>query len=75
MPFFTCRNIFFDKDIQKDIQKYVYCTDLGVSPHKGDFGEQPAMWIDKYFIIKKTFAKLEKSQISEARQKNKGKNG
>ena len=71
LPFFTCRNIFIDKDIQKDIRRYVYCKDLGVSPYKGSFDEHPAVWIDKYFLIKQSFAKTEKRQIAESKRKNK----
>ena len=71
LPFFTCRNIFIDKDIQKDIKRYVYCKDLGVSPYKGSFNEHPATWIDKYFLIKQAFAKMEKTQIAEVKRKNK----
>tara|TARA_R100001594_G_scaffold59638_1_gene93624 strand:+ start:506 stop:928 length:423 start_codon:yes stop_codon:yes gene_type:complete len=72
LPFFTCRNILIDKEVQKDIQRYVYCKDLGVSPYNGHFGEHPARWVDKYFIIKKTFAKLEKQEIGKAKEKGKG---
>jgi len=71
LPFFTCRNIFIDKGIQRDIKRYVYCKDLGVSPYKGSFNEHPAIWIDKYFLIKQSFAKVEKNQIAEAKRKNK----
>ena len=71
MRFFTCRNILIDKDIQKDIQRYVYCKDLGVNPYEGHFGEHPARWVDKYFIIKKSFANLEKTTISKIKDKGK----
>ena len=60
LPFFCCRNIIFDKDIQKDIQRYIYCKDNNVPPYKGDYNEQPALWVDRYFIIKSAFAKKEK---------------
>ena len=72
LPFFSCINILQDKDIQKDIQRYVYCTDLGVSPYKGTFGEHPAKWIDKFFIIKQSFAKLEKNEINKAKKVKNG---
>ena len=67
LPFFTCINYFIDKDIQKDIKRYVYCKDLGVSPYKGSFNEHPAIWVDKYFLIKRAFAKLEKKQIDASK--------
>ena len=72
LPFFSCKNIFFDKQIQKDIRRYSYCKDLNVSPYKGDFGGHPALWVDKYFIIRKAFAKLEKENIRQAKFKAKG---
>ena len=71
LPFFSCMNIFIDNSIQKDIKRYVYCKDLGVSPYKGSFDEHPAIWVDKYFLIKKAFAKMEKTQIAEVKRKNK----
>jgi|TARA_B100000519_G_scaffold159282_1_gene140992 hypothetical protein len=71
MPFFACRNIFYSKSIQKDIQRYVYCKDLGTSPYEGSYNEHPAIWVEKYFIIKSSFAKLEKMQIDKAKQERK----
>tara|TARA_R100000458_G_scaffold57696_1_gene64300 strand:- start:436 stop:861 length:426 start_codon:yes stop_codon:yes gene_type:complete len=68
IPFFACRNIIFDKELQKDIQRYVYCNESGVPPYNGSYNEQPAIWIEKFFIIKNTFAKKEKEQI-DARSK------
>ena len=67
LPFFTCNNYLHDEEIQRDIKRYIYCKDLGVSAYKGSYGEQPALWVDKYFIIKKAFASLEKKQISSAK--------
>ena len=66
LPFFTCRNTLIDKEIQKDIQRYIYCKDLNVSPYKGNFGQQPALWLDRYFLIKKAFAKRESKVIKDA---------
>jgi len=68
LPFFTCRNHFITKEMQGDIQRYVYCKDLGTNPYEGSYGNQPALWIDKYFVIKKAFAHLEKKKISENKQ-------
>mgnify|MGYP003111184033 CR=1 FL=1 len=69
LPFFSCRNNVFDRDIQKDIQRYIYCKELGISPYNGSYGEQPAMWIDTFFIIKSSFAKKESSQINKIKDK------
>ena len=53
LPFFSCRNIILDTNAQKDISKYIYCSDFGISPYRGSYGDQPKKWIDKFFIIKK----------------------
>ena len=66
LPFFTCKNIVFDKEIQKDIQRYIYCNETGVPPYKGDYNDQPALWLDRYFLIKKAFAKRESKVIKDA---------
>ena len=71
MPFFTCKNIFIDRDVQKDIQRYMYCNDCNVSPYKGSYGEQPALWVQKYFLIKKALAKKENSMINKAKKEKK----
>lgn len=63
LPFFSCLNHFLNKDLQKDIQKYIYCKDFGISPYNGDYGEQPSVWIEKYNIIKSTINNIEKEQI------------
>ena len=53
LPFFSCKNIVLDDKSQKDIAKYIYCNDFNVQPYKGSYGEQPKIWIEKSFIIKK----------------------
>ena len=73
LPFFSCMNILYNQEAQKDIEKYIYCKEFGISPYPGSFGEQPKRWIDRMFIIKKAFAKREQSMIDK---QNKGmKNG
>ena len=74
LPFFTCRNYLIDIDIQKDIQRYIYCKELGVPPYSGSFGEQPYKWIQRFFSIKSAFAKRESSQLEKA-NKQKVNNG
>ena len=69
MPFFTCRNIFYDKSIQRDIQRYIYCNETSVPPYEGGYNKQPAIWIDRYFIIKKAFAKKENKVIKDAKSR------
>ena len=71
IPFFTCPNHLIDKEIQRDIQRYVYCTETSTPAYSGSFGEQPAIWIDRYFNIKQSFAKREESQIQKVKAENK----
>ena len=71
MPFFACMNIFFDNKIQKDIQRYIYCEKFGIPPYKGSYGEQPARWVDRFFLIKNALAKREASQIEKSKEKPK----
>ena len=69
LPFFSCMNILYNQEAQKDIEKYVYCKEFGISPYPGSFGGQPNRWIDRMFIIKRAFAKKEQSMINK---QNKG---
>ena len=68
LPFFTCKNKLFDKEAQKDIQRYLYCEKFNISAYKGSYGEQPCLWVDKAFVIRNAFAKLENKQINKAKQ-------
>ena len=62
LPFFVCFNHILDQECQKDISKFLYCQETGVPPHKGDFGEQPKIWIEKYYIIKSSLEVYYKMQ-------------
>ena len=68
MPFFACSNIFFDRNIQKDIQRYIYCEKFGIPPYKGSYGEQPAKWVGRAFAIKAALAKKEKKELENVRK-------
>ena len=68
LPFFTCMNRIHDKNSQKEIQRYLYCEKFNVPAYKGDYGQQPCLWVDKAFVIRNAFAKLEKKQINKAKQ-------
>ena len=74
LPFFCCKNKVFDRKMQKDIQRYIYCEKFGISPYSGDYGKQPCLWVDKVFAIKKAFAKLESNQINKAKKDGTRKN-
>ena len=66
LPFFCCKNVVFDKEIQKDIQRYIYCTNNNVPPYEGSYDKQPALWVDRYFTIKKALAKKEEAMIDKS---------
>ena len=68
LPFFTCINKVIDMDIQKDIQRYLYCNETNVPPYKGSYDEQPALWVETYFIIKKALAQKEKAAIDKTKK-------
>ncbi len=63
LPHFCCPNLFYDLRHQKDIEKYLYCKEFGVSPYEGSYNNQPKKWISKSFFIKKAFAKKEQALI------------
>jgi len=52
LPFFACKNIILSSEAQKDISRFVYSRDFGISPYKGSYGEQPKKWVEKSFLIK-----------------------
>ena len=52
----------------------MYCEKFGIPPYKGDFGDQPCLWVEKTFIIKKAFAKLENNQIQKVKRDGTRKN-
>ena len=59
-----------DREMQRDIERYIYCEQFGISPYPGSYGEQPAKWVDRVFIIKNTLAKRQKDQIDATRKNN-----
>ena len=56
--------------MQKDIERYIYSEQFGISPYPGSYGQQPAKLVDKAFIIKSTLAKKQKDQIDATRKDN-----
>ena len=52
LPFFACRNIMLNEKAQKDISRFMYSKEFGISPYKGSYGEQPKKWIEKSFLLK-----------------------
>lgn len=75
IPFFTCSNHFYNKEISRDIQRYSYCAENNVAPYPGTYGDQPAKWVRKFTAIKGAFAKKESIMISKSKKDMKAKNG
>ena len=69
IPFFTCFNHIRDNKYLKLLNKYLYCTETGTPAHKGGYGEQPARWVQYFFIIKNAMAKKQ-NQIKEKAEKD-----
>ena len=57
IPFFACVNHVRDEKYMKLLNKYLYCTETGTPAHSGSYGEQPARWVQYFFIIKNAMAK------------------
>ena len=70
LPFFCCKNIVQSREHQKDIERFIYSEQFGIPPYPGSYGEQPAKWVDRAFIIKGALAKKQKDQIDGARKDN-----
>ena len=71
VKFFSCVNNFIDPVYQADISKYIYSQNTRTQPYNGSYGEQPALWIEKYFTIKKCIAEMEKVSLNKHRKKAK----
>lgn len=59
IPFFACMNILFNKSIQSDIERYIYCDNFKTPPYNGAYGDQPNRWVQKSYIIKKAINKIQ----------------
>ena len=68
LPFFVCNNLILDNDFQSDIRKYTYCTESGQNPYPVSYGETPALWVDKFFVIRNTLQEY-KERIREKNEK------
>ena len=62
LPFFTCKNLFLNKESQKDISRFIYSKDFGISPYQGSYGEQPHKWVAKSFLLK-SILERQKSKV------------
>tara|TARA_R100001015_G_C4619174_1_gene175821 strand:+ start:792 stop:1202 length:411 start_codon:yes stop_codon:yes gene_type:complete len=67
LPFFACSNIVYDKQCQKDIQRYIYSENFGIQPYSGSYGDQPSRWVQKSFIIKKALNKVQEKAAKDVK--------
>ena len=67
LPFFACNNVIYDKDLQRDIQRYLYCDSFNIQPYPGSYGQQPARWVQKSFIIKNQTNKATNKAIKDGK--------
>ena len=51
LPFFSCTNMMYDSQSQKDISRFMYAKQFKISPYKGSYGEQPQKWVEKSFLL------------------------
>ena len=52
-------NILFNKSIQSDIERYIYCDNFKTPPYNCAYGDQPNRWVQKSYIIKKAINKIQ----------------
>ena len=70
LRFFSCMNIVLKSEYQKDISKYLYCKDFGISAYPGTYSEQPYKWISKSSIIKNVMVKRENNLRAKAQKES-----
>jgi len=67
LPFFSCQNFIFDKEIQQDIERYIYCENFKTPAYSGCYDEQPARWVQMSFLIKKTLNRLQNKAVKDGK--------
>ena len=67
VPFFACQNFIFDKEIQQDIERYIYCENFKTPAYPGGYDDQPALWVQKSFIIKKAVNKMQNKAVEDGK--------
>ena len=67
LPFFACNNIIFDKEFQQDIERYIYCENFKTPAYPGSYDQQPALWIQKSFLIKKALNKIQNKAVEDGK--------
>ena len=56
-----------DGTVERDIQRYVYCDNFNTQPYPGSYGQQPARWVQKSFIIKSEMNKATNKAIKDGK--------
>ena len=67
LPFLACNNILLDKEFQKDIERYIYCENFKTPAYSGGYDDQPALWVQKSFIIKKAVNKMQNKAVENGK--------
>jgi len=65
LPFFACKNILLNQEIQNDISRYVYCEKFNVPAYSGAYGDQPNRWVQKSMIIGNAVNKKQKKELEK----------
>jgi len=65
LPLFASWDSVYDVDIQRDIERYLYCEKFNTPAYKGAYGDQPKRWADMSFIIRHTMASKEAREIKK----------
>ena len=71
LPFFCCTNNLVDEDAQYNIKKYIYCDKTKIPAYPGNFGDQPARWIERYFIIENAINQMKYKKNKQSIEKQK----
>ena len=59
LPFFVCNNNILSRKAQKDISRFVDAKDTNTPPYSGSYDDIPAVWLQKWTIIKNAMIERE----------------
>ena len=55
-------DLLCEEQIQKFIERYIYCERFKCEPFKGDYDDQPAIWVDFCGIMSNEIMKCQDEQ-------------
>ena len=58
-----------------DITKYLYCEKTKTPAYSGSYGQQPALWLEKFFVIDNAMIMRKNRQTEKFNQDRKKANG